>query len=131
MFTLTVQPRFGEVDSLGHINHSASALWFEIARNPIFEIFDPTMEISRKTFSLIMVHSEYDFVSQMYFKYDVEIRTWISRIGVKSFTTYHEAWQQGKLCVKGNVIVVHYDFNNEKSLPIPEDKKVLLAKHLL
>jgi acyl-CoA thioester hydrolase len=59
----------------------------------------------------------------------VEIKTWITRIGTKSFTAYHEAWQQGRLCVKGNAVLVHYDFNLEKTTPIPEDKKKLLAEH--
>jgi hypothetical protein len=27
-------------------------------------------------------------------------------------------------------VVVHYDFINEKSIPIPEDKKKLLEEHL-
>jgi len=61
----------------------------------------------------------------------VEIRTWISRIGTKSFTVYHEAWQQDRLCVKGSVVIVHYNFNIEQTTPIPEDKKKLLAEHFL
>jgi acyl-CoA thioester hydrolase len=55
----------------------------------------------------------------------------VSRIGNKSFTIYHEAWQQGRLCVKGCAVVVHYDFNTEKSTPLPEDKKKLLMEHFL
>jgi len=44
---------------------------------------------------------------------------------------YHEAWQQGRLCVKGNAVLVHYDFNAEQATPLPEDKKKWLAEHLL
>jgi acyl-CoA thioester hydrolase len=69
-------------------------------------------------------------VDQLYFHSDVEIRTWISRIGVKSFTSYHEAWQTGRLCVTGNAVMVHYDFNTELSTPIPEEMKKTLSKHL-
>ena len=78
-----------------------------------------------------MAHTEYDFVGQMYFKYDIEIKSWISRIGTKSFTVYQEAWQQDRLCVKGSAVIVHYDFNTEKTTPIPEDKKKLLEEHFL
>jgi acyl-CoA thioester hydrolase len=77
-----------------------------------------------------MAHGDYDFVGQLYFRYEVEIRTWISRIGTKSFTICHEAWQQGRLCVKGTAVIVHYDFTTERSTPIPEDKKKLLMEHL-
>jgi acyl-CoA thioester hydrolase len=40
-----------------------------------------------------------------------------------------EAWQNGKLCCKGNAVIVHYDFNQKVTTPIPEDKKKLLAEH--
>ena len=131
MYTITVTPRFGDVDSLGHINNTVPAAWFELARNPIIDIFDPSKELKRETFPLILVHADYDFVSQVYYKYEVEIKTFITRIGTKSFTVYHEAWQQGKLCVKGNTVLVNYNFNTEESVPIPEDKRELLVRHLV
>jgi acyl-CoA thioester hydrolase len=78
-----------------------------------------------------MAHTDFDFVDQLFYGYDVEIRSMIQRIGTKSFTFYHEAWQNGKLCVKGSAVVVYYDFINKQSIPIPEDKKKLLAEHLV
>ena len=131
MFSTIVTPRFGDMDMLGHINNTVPVVWFELARNPLLKIFDPNMELKRETLSLIIAHTDYDYVGQLYFQHEVEIRTWISHIGTKSFTSYHEAWQQGRLCVKGSAVMVHYDFNIEKSTPIPEDKKRLLAEHLL
>jgi len=129
MFSVTVHPRFGDMDILGHINNISPAQWFEIGRTPIMRIFDPQLALTKETFPLIMAHSEYDFVGQMFFK-EVEVKTWISRIGTKSFTVYHEAWQEDRLCVKGSAVVVHYDFSSGQSIPIPEDKKILLAEHL-
>ena len=130
MFSVIVYPRFGDMDILGHINNISPSQWFEIARTPVMRIFDPQLKLTKETFPLIMAHSEYDFTGQMFFK-EVEIKTWISKIGTKSFTIYHEAWQEGRLCVKGSAVIVHYDFSAEQSVPIPEDKKALLAEHLL
>jgi acyl-CoA thioester hydrolase len=78
-----------------------------------------------------MAHTDYDFLDELFFQYEVEIRTVVSRIGTKSFTLIHEAWQQGRLCSRGSAVVVHYDFNIKQSTPIPEDKKKLLAEHLV
>jgi acyl-CoA thioester hydrolase len=119
------------MDALGHINNTVPVVWFELARNPLMKIFDPKLELRRETFPLILVHADYDYVGQLYFQYEVEIRSWISRIGTKSFTVYHEAWQQGRLCVKGSAVIVHYDFTTETSTPLPEDRKKVLAEHLL
>ena len=116
---------------LGHINNTVPVVWFELARNPLIKIFDPKLELAKENFSLIMAHTDYDYLKQLYFQHEVEIRTWISKIGTKSFTVHHEAWQQGRLCVKGNAVVVHYDFVRQKTTPIPEDKKKLLTEHLL
>jgi acyl-CoA thioester hydrolase len=69
-------------------------------------------------------------VGQLFFQHDVEIRSYISRIGTSSFTVYHEAWQTGRLCTTGSAVIVHFDFVNRKSTPIPEDKKKILEEHL-
>jgi len=131
MFSTKVTPRFGDTDALGHINNIVIAVWFELARNDIFRIFDPELRIDKSAFPLIMAHTDYDFTDQILYRYEIEIRTWIARIGAKSLTVYHEAWQEGRMCAKGNAVIVHYDFNTEKTTPIPEDKKKLLAEHLL
>jgi acyl-CoA thioester hydrolase len=130
MFTTTVTPRFGDIDRLGHINNVVLAGWFELARNPLFKIFNPDIDLIHETLPLIMAHSEYDFIDQIFFQYPVEIRTCIGRIGNKSFTVCHEAWQEGRLCTKGKAVVVHFDFLKNESSPLPEDKKKLLAEHL-
>ena len=131
MFTTIVSPRFGDMDGLGHINNTVPAAWFELGRNPLFRLFEPNLNLSHKTWPLIMAHTDYDFVDELFFQFDVEIRTSISRIGTKSFTVYHEAWQEGRLCVKGSAVVVHYNFIAKQSTPIPEEKKQLLSEHLI
>jgi acyl-CoA thioester hydrolase len=130
MFTTIVTPRFGDVDALGHINNAVMSDWFELARNPVFKIFDPLMRIEHEHWSLIMAHTDYDFVDQIYFQHEVEIRTHVDHIGNKSFSVYHEAWQQERLCAKGHAVMVHFDFTANRSTPLPEDKKKLLAEHL-
>jgi acyl-CoA thioester hydrolase len=131
MFSITVNARFGDLDALGHINNTVPSYWFELGRTPVLQIFDPELTVDKKNFPLIMAHIDFDFVDQLYLKGNVEIKTWISKIGTKSFTVAHEAWQQGRLCVKGSAVIVHYDFNTEQTTPIPEDKRKLLEEHLV
>ena len=131
MFTKTVTPRFGDVDGLGHINNTVLANWFELGRNPVMRIFVPDLNLSYKTWTLIVAHTNYDFMCELFFQNDVEIRTYVKHIGNKSFTTYHEAWQEGRLCVKGNATLVHYDFNKKISTEIPKEIKEKLKEHLL
>ena len=131
MFITKVSPRFGDVDCLGHINNVVLAGWFELARNPLFNIFSKGPVLSRESWPLIMAHTEYDFTDQMFFQYEAEIRTYVDRIGNKSFTLFHEARQENRLCATGRAVIVCFEFSRNQSLPIPEDKRKLLAEHLL
>ncbi|MDR0302897.1 MAG: acyl-CoA thioesterase [Treponema sp.] len=130
MFSIKISPRFGDIDALGHVNNTVLPIWFETGRTPVIQIFDTELALDRKTFPLIMAHTDLDFLSQIYFKYEVEIRTSISKIGTKSFTVHQEAWQQGNLCAKGNCVIVYFDFNANQTAPLPEDKKKLLSEHI-
>ena len=131
MFKIIVTPRFGDIDGLKHINNTVPANWFELGRNPIFRMFTPDLNLSYKTWTLILAHTDYDFVDEIFLQYDVEILTYVKHIGNKSFTTYHEAWQEGRLCVKGNATTVHYDFNKKVTTEIPAEMKEKLKEHLL
>lgn len=130
MFIDYVTPRFGDIDGLKHVNNTVLAAWFEIGRNGIFRFFTPNLELSYEKWKLIMVRTEFDFVSQMFFGEDVEIRTYLLKIGNSSFTIGHEAWQNDELKAKGKAVVVHYDFIEKKSKPIPDEIKEKLMNHL-
>jgi len=131
MFNLTLNPRFGDIDMLGHMNNVVPAGWFELARTPIMKIFDPELKLTPETFQIIMAHTEYDFIGEVIFQHEVHIKTWVSKIGNKSFTVSHEAWQQGRLCVAGKAIIVHFNFTTKETTPIPDDKRKILQEHML
>ncbi|MDP1553345.1 MAG: thioesterase family protein [Methanobacteriaceae archaeon] len=131
MFKIDVIPRFGDIDGLKHVNNTVLAVWFEKARNPIFRMFTPNLDLSYEEWKLILVRTEFDFIGQMYYGKDVEIRTFISRIGNSSFTIGHEAWQDDELKARGSAVLVHYDFINQVPLPITEDIRKNLEDHLI
>lgn len=131
MFTEIVTPRFGDVDGLGHINNTVIPVWFELARNPIFRFFTPDLSLKLGEWKLIMARVEFDFLAELFYGSDVEIRTYIIKIGNSSFTMAHEAWQNGRLAVKGKAVTVHYDFVNKKAAAIPADIKSRLSEHLV
>ena len=127
MFTKTITPRFGDVDGLRHINNTRLPIWFELGRDPFFRYFNP--EMSFEKWNLIMAHIDVDFVSPLLLGAEIEIRTFVAKVGTTSFTVYQEAWQNGVLGAKGNAVVVHYDFRNRKPLPIPPDVRARLEEH--
>jgi len=131
MYNIVITPRFGDIDGLRHVNNTVLAIWFEQARNPIFRMFTPDLDLSYENWKLIMVKTEFNFLNEMYYGKDVEIKTYILKIGNSSFTIGHEAWQNGKLSVKGEAVVVHFDFIEKKTIPIPDSIRSKLNEHLL
>lgn len=131
MFIETVTPRFGDSDGLRHINNIALVEWFEVGRNPIFRMFTPDLDLSYEKWKLILVRTEFDYMGQMFYGRDVEIRSYITHIGNSSFTIGHEAWQDEELKAKGKAILVHFDFINQKAVSIPEHIRAQLQKHLV
>ena len=129
MLTKTIEPRFGDVDGLRHINNTVVPSWFEEGRNPLYRLFMPDLTFER--WRLILAHIEADFLGEMRYGQDVEIRTWVSGVGRTSFTVYQEAWQNGRLCARGKTVAVHHDFEAHTSLPIPDEIRARLSEHLL
>ena len=67
----------------------------------------------------------------MYYGKDVEIKSYILKIGNTSFTIGHEAWQDNELKARGKAVLVNYDFEASKSKPIPDTIRKNLEKHLI
>lgn len=131
MFKISVTPRFGDIDGLRHVNNNVIGVWFEMGRTELFKIFSPNLSLDYEDWKLILAHADYDFLDQIFFDGDVEIRTFITEIGNSSFKVAHEAWQNNKLKAKGSVALVYYDFINQKSMTIPDDIREKLNEHLV
>ncbi len=131
MFTTKITPRIGETDAMRHITNTALPVWFEIARNDLFRIFNPTNELTYKKWKLILVHMDFNYLKQTYFGYDVEIRTYVTKIGKTSFTVLHEAWQNGQLRSNGTATMIYFDFIKQESNVMPEDIRNTLKEHYI
>ena len=115
MFHYETEPRFSDTDALGHINNTVYPVWFEQARTPVFRIFHPSLEI--------------DLKAQCYWATPVKVRSGIGKVGNSSFEVIQEAWQNGVLVARGVTVLIHFDYETQKSVPIPEAVRSELAVH--
>lgn len=125
----TITPRFYETDALGHINNTVINGWFETGRTPLFQIFNPEMNLG--TWNLILARVEIDYVAQTHYGTDVEIRSWIERIGNSSFVVAQEAWQNDACVAKGKAVQVFFNYSTQKTEPIPDIFRKELEKYVL
>lgn len=128
MFETPIIPRVSETDGAGHINNVFVPVWFEAGRRGIFEILTPTLTFS--DWKVALVNMNVDYLAQIYFEHDALVRTWIDRVGSKSFTVYEEIWQRDELCAKGTATYVYMNYAENRSEQIPPDAKEAFSKHL-
>ena len=119
MILTGIVPRVSETDGVGHINNVFVPIWFEAGRREIFRIFSPDLDFVNWKLALVKVTVEY--VDQLYFAENVEIRTGIQKIGNSSFTIKEEIYQTNRLCAKGEAVYVNYNFKEKKSVAISNE----------
>ena len=128
MLTTIIEPRFSDTDALGHISNTSFPVWLEESRAELFKIFHPTLDL--KTWPLIIARIEIDFLAQSYWGSEVSIKTYISKLGNSSCPVVHEASQNGKLVAKGLAVMIHFDYQSNKSVAIPNEIREQLAAHV-
>ena len=128
MFRTVIQPRVSETDGAGHINNTTVPVWFEAGRQEIFKMFMPDLSFRNE---VVVVSISIDYLHQIYYGRDVEVRTWVRKIGNSSFVLYEELHQNGNRCARGTATYVNYNFETRRSEPIPPALRKRLEEHLL
>lgn len=118
MLSQEFEVRFYETDALRHVSNTVLAGWFEAAREPIFRLFTPELDLAN--WPLILASYKIDFHQQIFYGKTVNIKTAISRIGNSSFVVSQEVWQNGQRCASGLTTMVHFDYAAQASAAIPE-----------
>ena len=128
MIETPVTPRVSETDGAGHINNTVIPIWFEGGRTEIFRILTPDLQF--ENWHVALVNINVDYVAQTYFQTPAVVRTWVEKVGTKSFTLYEELWQEGRLCAKGTATYVYFDYEAQMAKPVPDDIREALESHL-
>lgn len=120
MHEIQVNVRFSETDALGHINNTSYFIYLEEARIRFIESLGYNMDTTEWKF--ILASTKCDFLSQGYFNQTLVIKTYVSKIGTKSFQIEHDIidTKTEHLIAKGNAIMVSFDFEKQKSEPLPD-----------
>ena len=117
--------RFRDCDAMGHVNHAVYLTYFEQCRLTCWR--DRTGEPSPHT-RVIIARAECDYRAPAVFGDELEIALSIGAIGRSSFTllyaiTHHPS---GRAIAEGKTVMVSYDYQAGRSIPLPEETRRLL-----
>ena len=119
-----IEVRYGDLDPQGHVNNAKHLTYFEQARIAykvklgLFTKDQSFMEIG-----VILADIHITYFEPIYYGQNIKVGVHAARLGKKSMT-----WEQnivdadtGKELAKGEVILVTYDYQDEKTVPIPQE----------
>ncbi|MGP4075952.1 acyl-CoA thioesterase [Halobacillus sp. K22] len=128
---IRVRVRFCETDMAGHVNNTSYFIYLEEARGKFFQEVMPDDLGSAGQF--ILASTKCDFVSQAYFGQELKVSSGVSHIGNSSFSFTHsiEAADTGERIAESEAVVVHFNYDAQKSEAIPRRLRDALESHLV
>lgn len=134
--TSHIQVRFADIDKLSHVNNANYLTYFEIARMQFFENeFKNVTDLDWKTKGLILAKTEVEFLVPVLLEDKVEIETFCTKIGNKSFDLAYRVFRINDntrmLAAKGASVLVAYNYLEQKSIPLEESWKKELSRFLV
>jgi acyl-CoA thioester hydrolase len=129
--TTTVNIRFCETDALGHVSNTSYFIYLEEARIRMFEELGCGSDL--KGWRFILASTKCDFINQAFFGQRLKIETNVSKIGNKSFQLVHRILDEktGTLIALGEATTVYFNFETQKSEPIPDDLRKQLEQYMI
>jgi len=127
--TCRIPIRWGDMDAMGHVNNAVYFRYIEQARIEWLTAIDCTPDPTGQ--GPVIINARCTFLKQLKYPGDIEILSYVGPAGRSSFETYQEIRrvdQPDVLCAEGGAKVVWVDFPSEKSEPLPERVRLLLAE---
>ena len=119
-----IEIRYGDLDPQGHVNNAKHLTYFEQARiQYMIQLGLFTKDQSFMKIGVILADVHITYFEPIYFGQNIKVGVHVARFGNKSMT-----WEQnivdadtGKELAKGEVVIVTYDYKDEKTIPIPQE----------
>ena len=116
-FTETVDVRYQDHDTMGHVNNATYVTYMEEARTKYLrdELGVPADELS-----MVVAHIEVDFVRSVQYADEVTVAVSVTDLGESSFTMAYELRDGEGVVAEGETVQVVLDPETGTSTPIPE-----------
>lgn len=118
---LPIQIRFNDVDQMGHINNAVIMEYFDLGKSAYFDAVGIPPE--QGTFTIVIVHFEVDFSSQIRYHDNIHITTHCERVGNKSVTMIQQVVNSdnGTICATCRTVLSGYSRITNTSAPVPDE----------
>lgn len=121
--------RFGDVDSLGHVNNCTYLTYLQDARVAMF-FTDPAREGREPLSGLVVARHEIDYTRPLLFGPDpVRVETWVTEIRAASFALAYEIRGDEHVYARASSVIVAYDVKAGHTRRLTDRERALLDRH--
>ena len=126
-----IKVNWGDMDALGHVNHSVYAKWMETVRMMYFSEIGMMNLYDDSNIGPILTRIEIDYELPIVFTDVVTVSTSVSRIGNSSFDMRYKIESlsnNGKSAATGSVVCVVLDYSSGMPHKIPLKLRESIAR---
>lgn len=120
--------RWSDVDAYGHVNNVKYVEYFQEARIAMFDRLRREGDWS----AVVVAATDIDYLRPMlYSRSAYDVRSWISRVGRRSFQLGGEVHGPDGVCARARIVLVTFDLESEGSAQMPDGMRRGLEEALL
>ena len=125
---IPIQIRMTDLDPIGHVNNGIIGAYYDTGRlHYLSQIND---DIRWDTIDKVLVHTEFDFMENIYFDDDISVETKVTEIGNKSVKMMQRIVDNRNGNIKGTCLSIlsGYDRQNNTSKRISDEFRQKVAE---
>ena len=126
-----IEVRYGDLDPQGHVNNAKHLTYFEQARIAyLMELGLFTKDQSFMEIGVIVADIHITYHSTTHYGDPIKVGAKVTKIGNKSMTVEQCIMNAdtGKVMASGEVVLVTFDYEGLKTIPVPDDWKKKLSE---
>jgi acyl-CoA thioester hydrolase len=124
-----IQLRWSDPDTYGHVNHARALSLLEDAR--LAMAGDAPGVVAGRP-DVILARLEVDYLRQLYYRVGEQlcVRSWLTRVGTKSFTMRQELVQDDEVAIRLDAVLVLFDVTTDASRPMTDEERTYWSSYL-
>ena len=125
-FTVPVEVRFRDIDSMGHVNNAVYATYLEQARS---HYYSDIIGIRLDRVRTVLARMEIEYRRPIDLGEETTVALWTSELGESSIDMAYELRAGGEIAAVAETVQVVVDEGGTEARPIPDEWRDRIERH--
>ncbi len=127
---ITIRIDWSDLDVYEHVNNVSIIRYLQSARVNFWELSGLYESYKKTNRGPMLVSTKCDFKKSLFYPGTIYIKSRIAYVKNSSFSLEHLILdEKGEVCVHANDVAVCFDFNTEKTFPVPDKIRIFMENY--